>query len=99
MKQLVIVGFSILLLAGCNTSGQVQQSAQGGLLQSLSCDQINAYFDAYQKDKQSVTAFKPLADALGIDASKVNGSNVASYFDKTKERANVVLALQGCKTL
>lgn len=99
MKKLLstslVTCLAVTTLAGCETSSAVIQASKKGL-GALSCDEIYNAFQAYERDKQTVSAAKQLSASLGLPYS---GGNGATYYNTAKTSANVALMAQSCNPL
>lgn len=82
-------------LTGCETTSAVIGASQKGL-GALSCNEIYNTFNAYNRDKQTVSAMKELSANLGIPYT---GGSPDSYLQTAKASANVALLAQGCSPL
>lgn len=98
MKKLII---SVLLLTGCQTTAQLGNMSQAGM-SALSCDQINAAFNAYKQDRNSMDAWVQLVKTINpnVDPYALAGDhNTGELFTEAKNYANIALAVQGCTLL
>lgn len=91
----------LLLLTGCHTAGQLGTMSQSGL-NGLSCNQIYAAFNAYERDRYSLNAWLQLLNLVNpeLDA-KATGANRSAEqrYQDAKVYANIALMAQGCTPL
>ncbi|GAB3099447.1 hypothetical protein G8770_03265 [Aestuariicella hydrocarbonica] len=98
MKKLI---FSVLLLTGCQTAGQLGHMSMSGM-NGLSCDQIYAAFNAYKQDRNSVDAWVQMVEMINpeLDVSAVaNNTSAAERYEQALTYVNIGLAVQGCQPL
>lgn len=98
MKKLI---FSVLLLTGCQTAGQLGNMSMAGM-NGLTCDQIYAAFNAYKQDRNSLDAWVQMVELVNpeLNASAIaKGTNAAERYEQAVTYANIGLAVQGCQPL
>lgn len=100
MKK-ILLPLSLLLLSGCQTAGQLGAMSRSGI-NGLSCNQIYAAFNAYERDRYSLDAWlqllkivKPELDAQALSANRTADQR---YHD-ARVYASLVLMAQGCQPL
>ena len=86
----------IVTLSACQSATELQSAYSKGLANSYSCEQINGAFSAYEADKSSFMALKPIAEMSGLVIEPTPDKDASSYYENVKSAANIALAVQGC---
>ena len=86
----------IILLASCQTVGEIQHQATTKGSNPFSCEQIRSSFAAYSRDRQSLEALKTIAAMTNTSTKGLNTQTIDKYYTKVRDNANLALILQGC---
>lgn len=94
MLALLLAG----VLSGCQTSGYMATAASDG--QGVTCNKIHQTFDAYDRDRQSVSALAELSQLVNPTAGSLAEQGVQSaeaYYGQIKAITNITLSVRGCQ--
>lgn len=95
-KSLLTLG-AVLVLSGCQTSAYMSSAAQDG--EGITCNKIYQAFDAYDRDRESASAWAELGQLINPVTSSyadMTAETAARYYDRIKAATNLSLSMKGC---
>ncbi len=98
MYKLLFSASLILLLVGCEMTGEAKKVTSGET-DAFSCDQIRSAFAAYDADRNSFQALAELSGMTGFDVTQTATLTADSYYEQARKSANLALIVKGCDPL